>query len=341
MSLFGSLFSAVTGLTAQSQAMAMISDNVANVNTVSYKSAQAQFETLVTNSTGNSDYSSGGAKANTLYHINQQGLIQASSSPTDVAVDGNGFLVVNSKADGSGEQLYTRAGNFLQDSLGNLVNNAGFYLQGWLLDANEQVVNINQLGTVNVRVINGLAAATTNVDLGANLDSTQAAFTGAYAPGDMAAYAASGGASGVAPHLLRAIQVFDPLGGAHNVQMAFLKDPAANTWDVEIYADPAEVETADHPNGVLATGTLTFNGDGTLASSSLTPVYPTATAGAPVGINWLDSSGPNDSSITFNFGTVGTADGVSQFASDYNIAFVNQNGSEVGQLNGVTIDKDG
>lgn len=341
MSLFGSLFSAVTGLNAQSQAMAMISDNVANVNTVSYKAAEAQFSTLVTRSASASAYSSGGAKATTLYRIDRQGLIQSTTSPTDVAIDGNGFFVVNPRPDGSGEQLYTRAGSFQQDSLGNLRNSAGFYLQGWVLDANQQIVNVNQLGTVNVRVINGIAAATTDVQIGANLDATQAAFTGAYAPGDMAAYDATGGTSGVAPHLVRAVQVFDPLGGAHNVQMAFLKDPAANTWNVEIYADPAEVETADHPNGLLATGTVTFNGDGTLASTSLTPNYPTATAGAPVGINWLDSSGPDDSSITFDLGTVGSAAGLSQFASDFNVAFVNQNGSAVGELNGVTVDDEG
>ena len=199
MSLFGSLFSAVTGLSAQSQAMAMISDNVANVNTVSYKAAEAQFSTLVTRSASAGAYSSGGAKATTLYRIDRQGLIQATTSPTDVAIDGNGFFVVNARPDGSGEQLYTRAGSFQQDSLGNLRNSAGFYLQGWVLDANQQIVNVNQLSTVNVRVINGIAAATTNVEIGANLDATQAAFTGTYAPGDMAAYDASGGTSGVAP----------------------------------------------------------------------------------------------------------------------------------------------
>jgi flagellar hook protein FlgE len=298
MSLFGSLFSAVSGLTAQSQAMAMISDNVANVNTVSYKAAQAQFSTLVTRSASAEAYSSGGAKANTLYRIDQQGLIQASTSPTDIAVDGNGFFVVNSRADDSGEQLYTRAGSFQQDYLGNLRNNAGFYLQGWLLDANGQIVNINQLSTVNTRVINGVAAATTNLEIGANLNAGQTPFAGAYTAGEMAAYGATGGVSGVAPHLVRAIQVFDPLGGAHNLQLAFLRDPAANTWHVEIYADPAEVETTDHPNGLLATGTVTFNGDGTLAGTAITPVYPAATLGAPIGINWLDASGPDDSSIT-------------------------------------------
>jgi flagellar hook protein FlgE len=251
MSLFGSLFSGVSGLTAQSQAMGMISDNVANVNTVSYKGAAPKFSTLVTRSAAVSTYSPGGARANTLYRIDQQGLLQGSNSPTDVAIDGAGFFVVNSRPDGSGDQLYTRAGSFEQDFLGNLRNNAGFYLQGWGLDASEQVININQLSTVNVRVINGVAAATTNVELGANLDARQTPFAGAYVAGDLAAFNATGGVAGAQPHMVRAVQVFDPLGGAHNLHMAFLKDAAANTWNVEVYADPAEVEAGSHPNGLL------------------------------------------------------------------------------------------
>jgi flagellar hook protein FlgE len=341
MSLFGSLFSGVSGLTAQSQAMGMISDNVSNVNTVSYKGAAPKFSTLVTRSAAVATYSPGGARANTLYRIDQQGLIQSSNSPTDVAIDGGGFFVVNGRADGSGDQLYTRAGSFEQDFLGNLRNNAGFYLQGWALDANEEVININQLSTVNVRVINGVAAATTDVEVGANLDARQAAFGGAYAAGDLAAFNATAGVTGVQPHMVRAVQVFDPLGGAHNLQVAFLKDAAANTWNVEIYADPAEVEVGDHPDGLVASGTVTFNGDGTLAATDITPTYPAAVAGAPLGVNWLDASGPNDSSIALNLGTIGTADGLSQFSSDYNVAFVIQNGAEVGELNGVTIDAEG
>ena len=84
MSLFGSLFSGVSGLTAQSQAMGMISDNVSNVNTVSYKGAAPKFSTLVTRSAAVSTYSPGGARANTSYRIDQQGLLQGSNSPTDV-----------------------------------------------------------------------------------------------------------------------------------------------------------------------------------------------------------------------------------------------------------------
>jgi flagellar hook protein FlgE len=125
-----------------------------------------------------STYSPGGARANTSYRIDQQGLLQGSNSPTDAAIDGAGVFVVNSRPDVTGDQLYTRACSFEQDFLGNLRNNAGFYLQGWALDANEQVSNINQLETVNVRVINGVAAATTNVELGANLDAGQTPFAG-------------------------------------------------------------------------------------------------------------------------------------------------------------------
>jgi flagellar hook protein FlgE len=118
MSLFGSLFSGVSGLTAQSQAMGMISDNVSNVDTVSYKGAAPKFSTLVTRSAAVSTYSPGGARANTSYRIDQQGLLQGSNSPTDAAIDGAGFFVVNSRPDGSGDQLYTRAGSFEQDFLG-------------------------------------------------------------------------------------------------------------------------------------------------------------------------------------------------------------------------------
>lgn len=342
MSLFGSLFSGVSGLTAQSQSMGMISDNVSNVNTVAYKGAATKFSTLVTRAAASSTYTPGGVRSSTLYEINGQGLIQNSASPTDVALDGNGFFVVNTLPDGSGEQLYTRAGSFTPDFLGNLRNSAGFYLQGWTLDVNEQVANVNQVETINIRLVNGLATASTEVEIGANLDASEPAFAGVYAAGDLALYENTGGVSGVQPHFTRALQVFDSLGTPHNVTIAALKAAGANTWDVEVYGDVAELQVADHPNGSLAAGQITFNGDGSLATTALTPNYPGGAAvGDPVGVNWLDSAGAIDSSITLDLGTLGQADGLTQFDSLYNVAFVSQNGAEVGELNGVAIDADG
>ena len=341
MSLFGALFSGVTGLSAQSQSMGMISDNISNVSTTAYKGAVADFSTLVTTTAGVTTFAPGGVQSNTNYEISRQGLIEPSSSPTDVAIVGDGFFVVSDLPDDTGDQLYTRAGSFKTDSIGNLRNSSGFYLQGWELDNNDNIIDVNEISTVNIRLVNGTATATTNIDIGANLDASQTPHGAAYTAGEMADYFNSAGASGVQPHFSRNIQVFDTLGRPHSVTIGFLKDTATSTWQVEVYADIAEIETANHPNGLLASGTVVFGGNGAPASISISPLIPTTTANAPVGIDWLDSDGASDSLVELDFGTVGETDGLSQFAANFNVVFVNQNGADVGQLNGVSINDDG
>lgn len=336
MTLFGSLFTGVTGLAAQSRSMSIISDNVANVNTTAYKLAEAQFTSLVAREPGSRTYRPGGVSAQAFYTIGSQGLIQSSSSSTDVAIVGQGFFVVNPAADGSGQPFFARAGDFATDALGNLRTPSGFYLQGWRLDPNGAPVNVNQLETVNVNVVNGVALASTRVAIGANLDADQAPFVGAYNPGDMAANLAGGG--GVAPHFTRAVQIYDSLGRPHDLTFAFLKDPAANVWSVEIVADPADVDVGIHPDGLIASGQITFNGDGTLATNGVTPLVAGAQGAA---ITWLAASGADPSDIVIDLGEPGTTDGVAQFASPTSIAFVSQNGAGVGTLNSVAIDEDG
>jgi flagellar hook protein FlgE len=340
MSLFGSLFSGVSGLNAQSRAMGMISDNIANVNTTAYKGALAQFENLVTRSRGSYSYSPGGVRAQSFYTVATQGLIQSSASPTDAAISGAGFFVVNAPPDGQGEQLYTRAGSFSPDFQGDLRTTSGYYLQGWALDADEAIIDVNQLQTVNVRSINGLATATTTVSIGANLDADAPAFAGAYVPGDLNAWNGSAGAVGVPPTFTRDVQVYDSLGRAHDLTLSFLRVGAANSWSVEVAALAGEVDAGAHPGGLLATGTLTFGGDGSLQSSALTPVVSGA-PGTPVDVLWAAAGGADPSAISFEFGDIGGVDGVSQFASPTNVAFVNQNGAEVGELNSVRIDEAG
>ncbi len=331
MSLFGSLFSGASGLTAQSRALGMISDNISNVNTVGYKGALARFQTLVTKQTASATYAPGGVRALTSYMIEKQGLIQSTDSPTDAAISGAGFFVVNSLADSSGEQLYTRAGSFSPDALGNLKTPSGFYLQGWLLDADEEIVDINSLETVNIRTLNGIAIATSSIEFGGNLDSTTTAYSGTYTAGDMEDYNNSGGSSGVQPHFSRTIQVYDSLGEAQQVVLAFLKT-SDNTWAAELYADRSDLDSGTHSTGLLASATITFNGDGSLDTVS-------GSLASAVSITW--DNGADTSSITVDLGTSGETDGLSQFASASDVAFVIQNGSEVGQVNGVSMDSDG
>lgn len=356
MSLFGSLFSSVSALSAQSKSMSMISDNVANVNTTAYKGAVADFSSLVTRRPSTLSYSPGGVRAFTSYNVEQQGLIQSSSSPTDVAISGAGFFVVNntSGVDGiPGEQFYTRAGSFEPDFLGNLRTPSGFYLQGWVLDANEQIADVNQLETVNTRQIQGVAAATTQIAIGANLNAdethradatydpdpapvaTDPTNQNSMAEWNVNALAGSTTGPGFQPSYSRDMQVYDSLGRARTITVGFLKAeaPTANTWHVEIYADPAILQVAAGETGQLARGTITFNTDGSVDTYS--PGL------ANITVDWLDADGAADSSIAINWGAAGGTTGMTQFKSPNDTKFVTQNGAEVGELNGVRIDEDG
>ena len=465
MSLFGSLFSGVSALNAQSQAMSMIADNISNVNTIGYKASTARFETLVTSSASDTTFTPGGVRARTLALVDQQGLVQASTSSTDLAVAGQGFFVVNTLSTGAGTTLFTRAGSFLPDSLGNLVNSAGFFFQGWRLDPAGRLpgtagnttnttsfADLASLETVNVNSISGVAAATTEVSMGANLTASQISFAGAtvtsltksitatadmgpagafnLADGDRFTVTNGAGVSGtfeydptpvsasgefstltelaalinavsglsatlggstadatlkldgddsrqdlvianntntpgtaifgatltfnktydaadatknmadgkVSANFSRSVRVFDAQGTGHDLQVSFLK-VSSNTWQVEINANPASDVTVTSPliNGQIAVGTITFNGDGSLASIA------TGLTGSKT-INW--TNGASASSVDFKLGTpgiigVGQTDGLSQFDGGFNVAFVNQHGSEVGELNGISINDEG
>lgn len=185
MSLFGAMNAGVSGLAAQSSAMGAISDNITNVNTVGYKSTKVSFQTLVTRQASSSMYSSGGVEAKPRGGVNVQGLLQPSSSNTDLAISGDGFLVVNeSSTPGTSDQfLFTRAGSFNKDDLGYLQNTAGFYLQGWPTDrtgkiilpngaagqTNQNIISPQFLETVNLNRVGGTAEETTLISIGATL----------------------------------------------------------------------------------------------------------------------------------------------------------------------------
>ncbi len=190
MSLYGALFTGVSGLNTQGQKIGIISDNIANVNTVGYKKAQAQFQSLVVNASSVTSFSPGGVRATTRYNIDQQGQLASTSAPTDIAISGQGLFVVTALSDGSGQTLFTRAGSFRQDEGGNFINSQGFFLQAWPLDREGRLPgevgntnttsfsNVESLQTVNVESVVGTAEATENVEIGLNLDADEAIFAG-------------------------------------------------------------------------------------------------------------------------------------------------------------------
>ncbi len=247
MSLYGALFSGVSGLNAFSQALGTIADNISNVNTVGYKETVAAFSTLVTQQTTNNSYSPGGVLFNSKTLVDKQGLLQSSSSATDLAISGQGMFVINGNAipTSSDPFLFTRAGSFTPDQNGDLKNSAGFYLQGWVTDAAgvptaANTTILTSLETVNVSGASGSATSTTTISIGANLPATD-----------------TNGAS----HITN-VQVFDSLGFAHDLPFTWTKS-ATNQWNLDVTVPSgANLVTVDDSAGaVYATmGRLDFPG---------------------------------------------------------------------------------
>ncbi len=190
MSLYGALFGAVSGLSAQSSKIGVISDNIANSSTIAYKEGKAVFESLVINASTEGIYQTGGVRTGTRYLIDKQGLLQSTESTTDIAISGAGFFVVRADSAGETSPLYTRAGSFSQNELGDFVNTSGYFLQGWPLDREGRLpgetgnlnstsfTNFDSLVTVNVESASGTASPTTTIALGANLKASQSVYPG-------------------------------------------------------------------------------------------------------------------------------------------------------------------
>lgn len=263
MSINSALLAGVSGLTANSAALAAISQNIANVNTVGYKRTASEFSTVVNSQSRGAGYSAGGVLSNTRSFISQAGQLQRTTSSTDLGISGQGFFVTTERAEGidAGDaRLFTRAGAFRVDNFGYLKNTAGLYLQGWPVDSNGVIAtdpsDLGRLKSINVGSVGGTAEATTRAQLNANLQSSQAVSSEAK-PVDRKA-------------------VLDSAAVPHDFKVAYARagDPALRTWDVtvttggETFSGTATYDAAGALTGV--TGTLTT--PLTLASGDTVPL---------------------------------------------------------------------
>ena len=324
MSLYGAMFSGVSGLNAQSQALGMISDNISNVNTVGYKSAHASFSTLVTRQTGNF-YAPGGVKSAPVYSVDRQGLLQSSPNNTDMAIAGQGFFVLTGTdvPTASDSRFYSRAGQFAADAEGFLRSPSGFFLQGWRTDlagaptaANPSL--LTSLESIRVNSVSGSAMPTSTVELGLNLPAS-ATLPASVANGSIQT---------------TSIPVFDSLGVSHSVTLTWTKT-AANNWTVTAAApDAAIIDEGTVGANLGYSVDVVFNGNGTPATFDGAATPPVLALGT-----W--NSGANNSLINMDMGTPNVSDGISQFSSTYSVSFINQDGSQAGNFFGVKIDEDG
>ncbi|MBY0562028.1 flagellar hook protein FlgE [Hyphomicrobium sp.] len=252
MGLYGVMTTSVSGMSVQSDRMGTVADNIANINTTGYKASSTEFATLIAAGSV-AEYVPGSVSTIARRLVSQQGDFTYTKSPTDLAISGNGFFMVQSDA---GTPYLTRSGNFVADANGDLVNAAGFKLLGYnLLDGSSSSV-VNSAAGLEVVSTSGLgmkATPSTSGKFGVNLPADAAVTVAANLPAANAATAEYAGKT--------SIVAYDNLG--HQVTLdVYSAKTANNTWQLAVYDASGASASGGFPYAAgsqLATTSVTFD----------------------------------------------------------------------------------
>lgn len=230
----GSLWSGISGLNASGKQMDVIGNNIANVNTVGFKAGSTVFGDVLSQSISGSSMQVGrGVGVTAVPTLFGQGSFASTQSATDLAIDGEGFFMVN---DSDGATYYTRAGMFNMGKGGYLTDTNGYKVQGYLYSNG---VNTNAIGDISLSGLQSDPSASTEFSIGANLDSEAA-------EDDI---------------FISAQTVYDSLGGAHTLKMEFVKTANPREWECHAYLEQDGVYTE---SDTVPAATIVFEIDGSL-----------------------------------------------------------------------------
>jgi flagellar hook protein FlgE len=301
-------------MAAQANRLGAVSDNIANATTTGYKRATMEFSSLVLDS-GGTEYVSGSVESHTRYHISEQGARSFTTSTTDLAVKGTGFFIVSGE---SGQTFLTRAGSFVPNGVGELVNAAGFKLMGYSLANGTPSITAN--GTAGLEVV-----SLSTLALQAN-PSTQGKFnvnlplnSATVAPANLP----STNLAGSQYTAKSSVVAYDNLGNQITLDV-YSTNLGGGNWQIAVFnqANAAAGGGFPYTGGPLATQTLTFD----MTNGQLTTASPkSVTVPIPNGANLvLDMSGS------------------SQLAADYTILDATVvNGNAPSEVERVEIAEDG
>ncbi|PWK71656.1 flagellar hook protein FlgE [Aminobacter sp. AP02] len=312
MSLYGMMRTGVSGMAAQANRLSTVADNIANSSTTGYKRAFTEFSSLVLPSTPGS-YNSGGVTTNVLNSISKQGALQYTTSTTDLAVDGNGFFVVR---DASGSPFLTRAGSFVPDGQGRLINAAGYQLMGYSYANGVPAATANGfegLVPVQISATELTALPTKNGIFTANLPSDAAV---------VAPPLPSGNAAGATYTSKSSMVVYDNLGAKKILDVYYTKT-GANTWDVAVF---------DQSKAASGTSSFPYAAGGLLDSDSLTF---DGTTGKLTGGGTLSFTVPGGAPMTLDMSKM------TQLASPYTVTKAVTDGNGPSTIERVQFDTDG
>jgi len=332
-SLFAALTTAVSGLDAQSSSIGNISNNLANSETVGFKSVGTSFEELVNSSSATLN-NPGGVLATPAYENDVQGSITSTGTATNLAISGQGYFAVDTATtDATGttsfnsQALYTRQGDFTLNADGYLVNSSGYYLTGYRVDSD---------GTVNT-------AATSPIQVSATLDNPVPTSTTTY-DANLPSNAATGYTSSTST-----VQIYDALGNPYDEGYTWEKT-GSDTWSLavnvtnssgtSVYASTIPF-TFNTSSSSTTAGTIATIGSDSSTGASGTYTVPSGTD-ADVEISLPLAGGTQ--SVTMKFGTYDGSTGVTQFADTSDTVTVSdftQDGLSKGSFNDLSISTDG
>jgi flagellar hook protein FlgE len=297
----------LSGLNASDTALATISNNLANLNTTGYKDATVNFQDMFyqmlgSNGAGDQLQIGAGAAVSSINTNFAGGSVQSTGVDTDMAITGNGFFVVQNGSN----TYYTRAGDFTQDSSGNLITADGFQVMGY--PATNGVVDTNA-GLTPIQLPMGMISApnaTSSISIAANLSSSAA----------------------VGDSYNTNVTVYDSLGTSHVLNVNFAR--TSTGWNYTATLPSTEITGGTGTSTTVASGALTFDTNGALTST--TPISLNisglADGASPLAINWSLTSASGTGLITQVSGASSTSS-------------TTQDGYASGSLTSFSINSDG
>lgn len=313
---------ALSGLRASNQDLAVTGNNIANASTTGFKESRAQFGDVYANSilgTGSRTPGSG-VLVNAIAQQFSQGNINITNNSLDLAINGNGFFVVNDQ----GTPTYTRAGAFGLDNQGFIVSASGGFLQGYPADATG-IIRGGATANLQIQTENINPSATSEVNLSLQLDSTSTPPPNpVFSTTDPTSYTWSTAAT-----------MYDSLGNPHLLTTYYSKTavvPAGggSQWDVRTELDSSGT--------THFAGSVTFNTNGALTGTVAVPIPPAAGVPSPttsLSDTWPAPAGADPLSFAVNFA------GSTQYGTASTINTLDQNGYATGRLAGINIDDSG
>lgn len=322
-----SLYTAISGMNANGTTLSVISDNISNMNTVGFKKSVVSFGDILsqTYSGISGTYQVGrGVLVGNVMTVFSAGQLESTSNVLDLAIDGEGFFIVNDK----GTTAYTRAGQFSINKEGKIVDSQGAVLQGYLADGTGNITGT--IGDVAITANRIEAAQTTQVQLSLNLNAKEAM--------QSAPFSLDANSDGVLNDPINynsstTLAIYDSQGAQHNITLYFVKT-ADNNWDVHyVYDDP------NNQGQLVDAGTqkLIFNSNGTLkddSSSSMVIVFN------------FNGGVTSPQNVVFDYGRGSDEGGdglggTNQYAANFSVSNILQNGYSSGNLINMSIDTNG